>query len=1364
MRHYLSVAVILCLPLSASATTEYGAPFVLEDGFKAPAGLGIDAQNGRILVVETGNHRVKYATIGELTAAPDWDHFGFVVSRSAPEALNEPQGVAGDDDGNVYVVDTFGNEVQLFHWSGAQYVHDAAFASATRNSVAGVDIKRPRDIAVGADGKVYLLDSGNKRILVADGPADTSWAVHKQDASWGNPYGLDVAADGTIYIADTDHHRIVKIPTVGPSTSFGAYGTGDGLFRSPRDVAVLADGKLVVADTDNHRVLVMRQNGTRYATLGMKPLVGSPQKVEVDADNHIFVIDSNNAQLLAFMGPDATQPFDFYVRDHGFDDGTQPTDPIYILSSPDILVRHQPDVDVALAQQNGLTSYAFEQPRYEKNNYIYVSVHNRGAHLATNAVLRVYWADPGSPLAFPADWSSAGMYTSYTNTQINTAGNQLAVPQVAPGGNIVIGPIVWRPPAPETTSDQLGTLNVLVRSINVFDPTAPASGLDEVRGSNNVALRRVIVTRAPFPIGDQDTLVVAALFPDVSASVDMTVVQERVDELAAWVEQTSYGLTHVKPLYRGPVSLDNPESTYSTGEETLLIDMSTEVLQKLLASEPTVLDGETADPEDDIDRVIIVVNNPNFTIDFATTKNWPYEVNGKTIYLSVSVQGPGNATPLFAHGMGHQFGLQDLYVYDNVDFPKPHIVDEWDNMAKPFEGAHPLVWSKQLATWVTSSGGKIYFIARPPYANPLSNVQVDVAYQSILESGQYAAVAVGLTKGATTFEEETHFYWLESRSPTLGNADATVPQDGVLMYYVNKLIPQGQAPVMVRDHTQNTDVVSDAALGVNQQESPGGTGLTAKVISKLAGDGGYKVRIDYAPPADDYDVYIEPHDPYYQNPDVWIDHQPYEEPGTPGEEQPRGGEENRIYARVRNHGPATAYDIRVRFLLSAPYHTVGDSISFDLYKIVFIDQLGPDEVKDVYVVWEPADADDPHNCVKLELQDIPNDTNSGNNTAQHNFYVEYVSHGSPYDVTTFDFQVKNPQPQPTLVYFRVDGVPDDWSKSLTPSRKLLAVDEVGFGKLTFQPPQTAPSCTRHSMHVTGWVPRGDTLVRLGGVQVDANLRDRTTLTIDEQMVPCRGGKPVGTGVDPNSEEYARAAAEYARFIAQLRGREKPTACEILSVKGCTIPPRPNEKITVRYKDPSGNPVYHEVTTDEFGCYDDQYIVVTGGNWTATALYDGGECYGPAETDDVKLKVPLPENRDQDGDGLPDDDEVQGDADGDDIPNFLDPDSDDDGIIDGKEPRGDVDQDGVDNVVDVDSDNDGIIDGKDGSPYTPPSRLCRHPSKHQRCLGWLLLVLVIVLLVMAIRLERAWLAALALALFVFALLLLFGGHLCIGPAP
>ncbi len=1159
-------------------------------------------------------------------------------------------------------------------------------------------------------GRSTLLDSGNHRILVADGPDDTSWEVRRDDSSWGNPYGIDVAADGTIFIADTDHSRIIRIPTTGSDQIFGHFGIGNAQFRQPRDVAVSTDGRLFVADTNNHRVVILNPDGTHYRNLGAAPLFVTIQKIEVDNNNRVFVIDSDANRMVAYLGPVANPPFDAYVRDFVGDSGSQPSAMGFALSSPDILVRHHPDVDLALAATTGLEAFSFQQPRFEENNYVYLAVRNRGTHGIAGTTAKVYWL-PGTPAPFPSGWQTEGFFSDFLSPASSAPGNSLSVPFIGPrqtvgseekDGVVVVGPLIWRPPAPESAAAADGVFQLVVRLLNVGDPSEPATGLEQVRLNNNVAMRRVTVSRGPFPTGDQDTLVVRVNFPDVTGEANETTVTNRLTEAAQWLHEITYRQALIRPLFRGPIALDKNKSDYDNPSSNLLVEMTTEVLTKLLTAEPDVLSGPTASPSDDIDRVIIVVNDPDFTIDWATTGHYPYNLPGGVRHLSVSVQGPENSAAQYEHGLSHQFGLMDLYVHENVEFPLASVADRWDNMAKPFEGAHPLTWSKERAAWVTSSGGKIFYIARPPKGSPprVGQPAIHVNYQSILQDNQIGAIAIGLTAGITTFEEENHFYWVEARSPTLGNRDSVVPADGVVVYYANKLIPQGQAPVVIRDFADATSTLDDAAVPVGSSVEPAGTGIKITNDSKVSSNGGYMVRVDYESPPD-YNVFITTGNPAWTSPDIWIDNQRdgggYESynqttriSAGPLEEQPIGGEENRIYARVHNAGPATASNIEVRFLLSAPFLTVGDAM--ELYKIVFIPEIPPGEFKDIFVKWQPAAAGDPHNCVRVLLRRLVGDNNPGDNEAQQNLDVIPASKRSPYPPVVFPFHITHRDPQPKLVYFQYEGVPPSWAASVSPAKRLLATNERFMGELKVQPPEGSPPCNDYEFRVTAWTPSGDTLINLGGASVNAQLRNGTDLKLEGAVTKCRvrprqrDGGPVRIS-NPNNTITA----------LPIEAVNEPTECATIQSAGCTTPARPNEKVVMRYLDPAGNPVYHEVQTDQFGCFQDSNAVIEGGAWTATAFYRGDQCSGPAEVS-VGVNVPLPETHDQDGDGLKDDDEVQGDADGDGIPNPLDKDSDNDGINDGQEPPGDADQDGLDNVIDIDSDNDGIIDGQDPSPY------------------------------------------------------------------
>ena len=575
----------LISPITPQAqTSEYGAAVIVREDFKIPTGIGVDTENGRVLVADTGNHRIKYAVISTLADTPTWSEFGFTASRNDEVALNEPQAVSGDVAGNVYVVDTFGNEVQLYRWnaSSGSYKYDSNFAKATRNSVGGKAINRPRDIAVGFDNKVYLLDSGNRRILVADGPDDDSWELWREDKGWANPYGLDIAEDGTVYLADTDHHRILKLLPAGGQEIIGSYGMGNQQFRFPRDVAVGSDGRLFVADTYNHRVEVLKPNGKHFRFLATAPLLGTPQKVVVDTENRVFIIDAENNRLVAYLGPTKTPPFDAYIRDYVGDSGEQPSDSKYVLSSPDILIRHKRDVDLAAATTIGLQSYVFQQPLYDANNYVYLAIRNRGSHGVAGVMVKLFWGDASgqNQLNFPSDWKSDGFFSAYASSSSNSPGNSITIPYIEPrkdaadpatDGVVVVGPIIWRPPEPskpnpnpETPVGPQDNFYLFARLVLADDPSESADGLEQVRKNNNIALRPTQVTRSPFPIGDQDTLVIRVNFKDVNNNVDEKTVNTRITEASNWLEEVSYRLTKLKPaLYENPIVLDKTESEYT---------------------------------------------------------------------------------------------------------------------------------------------------------------------------------------------------------------------------------------------------------------------------------------------------------------------------------------------------------------------------------------------------------------------------------------------------------------------------------------------------------------------------------------------------------------------------------------------------------------------------------------------------------------------------------------------------------------------------------------------------------------------------------------------------------------------------------
>jgi len=441
-----------------AATVEFGPPTIISGTFSSPTGLTINTYLHQILVANAGDNRVLYSSNYSDTM-PLWAEIEHFADPIQPESLFSPGGVSADSQGNAYVVDTLRGTVELFRWNAANliYISDPDFASSTRNTVDGKAIMRPRDIAVSPDDRVYLLDSGNDRILRADGPDDDTWEVWQQNENWGNPYGLDVAKDGAIYLADTDNHQILKLDSQGIVATYGHFGIGSGEFRYPRDVAVSTEGHLFVADTYNSRVVVLNAQGEYYRTLGGAPLFDSPQSIAVDDTDRIFIADSNRNRLIAYLGQGSTRAFDAYIRDTQADTGAEPSNVENEASSPDILIRHWPDVDPGIVGHAGLQAYQSARPYVDAENYIYLAVGNRGNQPITGMTAKLYWANPDTitsgrflveqkeseqnphdpfyplrELAFPKDWRSYGFYSSYVDFDRNHPTNSIYIPSIEP--------------------------------------------------------------------------------------------------------------------------------------------------------------------------------------------------------------------------------------------------------------------------------------------------------------------------------------------------------------------------------------------------------------------------------------------------------------------------------------------------------------------------------------------------------------------------------------------------------------------------------------------------------------------------------------------------------------------------------------------------------------------------------------------------------------------------------------------------------------------------------------------------------------------------------------------------------------------
>jgi predicted membrane-bound mannosyltransferase/DNA-binding beta-propeller fold protein YncE len=173
----------------------------------------------------------------------------------------------------------------------------------------------PRSMAFAPDGSVYVLDTGNSRVMHLDarGQVLASWgsATPKDqtpaaNSTFSEPWGIAVDAKGNVFVADTWNHRIQKFDSQGNFLlAWGVAGlSADGLdhFWGPRGIVVSADGTVYVTDTGNRRVVAFDENGKglfEFKSDGDARL-NEPVGITMDASGQILVADTWNMRLAKF--------------------------------------------------------------------------------------------------------------------------------------------------------------------------------------------------------------------------------------------------------------------------------------------------------------------------------------------------------------------------------------------------------------------------------------------------------------------------------------------------------------------------------------------------------------------------------------------------------------------------------------------------------------------------------------------------------------------------------------------------------------------------------------------------------------------------------------------------------------------------------------------------------------------------------------------------------------------------------------------------------------------------------------------------------------------------------------------------------
>jgi sugar lactone lactonase YvrE len=294
-----------------------------------PGGIAVDSA-GNLYIAD--NNRIRKVSNGVITTVAGNGTYGFSGDNGPATSaqLFNPQGVAVDSAGNLYIADTFNNRIRKVSNGVITTVAGNGTSGASGDNIPATtaQLNWPYGVAVDSAGNLYIANTYNNRVCkVSNGIITTVAGTGTHGFSGDNgpataaqlswPDGVVVDSAGNLYIADTDNNRIRKVSN-GVITTVAGNGTegfsGDkgpataAQLGWPYSVAVDSAGNLYIADTYNNHVRKV-SNGviTTVAGDGTFGFGGdkgpatsaavSPAGVALDSAGRLYIADTVNYRI-----------------------------------------------------------------------------------------------------------------------------------------------------------------------------------------------------------------------------------------------------------------------------------------------------------------------------------------------------------------------------------------------------------------------------------------------------------------------------------------------------------------------------------------------------------------------------------------------------------------------------------------------------------------------------------------------------------------------------------------------------------------------------------------------------------------------------------------------------------------------------------------------------------------------------------------------------------------------------------------------------------------------------------------------------------------------------------------------------------
>ncbi|MBG79563.1 MAG: hypothetical protein CMJ39_02490 [Phycisphaerae bacterium] len=259
--------------------------------FDYPRAAAIDQETGDFYVIEKGGRVQRLRSDG--SPVLDW-----MMPRIDH---GRPTGISTSPDGKVWIPDTHEHRVLIYDNQG-QVLHEFG-----RYGTEAGEFIYPTDITFGPDDLIYISEyGGNDRIQVFN--QDLEWvrtlgSPGVEVGQFQRPQSIMFTPDGEqLIVADARNRRVQSIHPVTGEARVLVQGDVVGPLQVPFGLWVQADGSMLVTDLGSHRLLKYSAAGELQSSAGGwgwgEGQLRDPWVVMQQA-GQTFILDSGNSRILS---------------------------------------------------------------------------------------------------------------------------------------------------------------------------------------------------------------------------------------------------------------------------------------------------------------------------------------------------------------------------------------------------------------------------------------------------------------------------------------------------------------------------------------------------------------------------------------------------------------------------------------------------------------------------------------------------------------------------------------------------------------------------------------------------------------------------------------------------------------------------------------------------------------------------------------------------------------------------------------------------------------------------------------------------------------------------------------------------------